>query len=148
MLQGIKRGVLELADMLAVNKADGDNVRRAEAAAAEYRGAFNILQPASPNWRPPVITVSGLEDRDADLLWGEIERHREIMTRTGEREARRSHQRVEWMRAMLEDRLLGLIERSQPARARLIALEAEVKAGRLAPHAAVDEVWGLMGLGA
>jgi LAO/AO transport system kinase len=148
MLQGIKRGVLELADMLAVNKADGDNLRHAEAAAAEYRGAFNLLQPASPNWRPPVITVSGLENRDVDLLWGEIERHREIMTRTGEREARRSHQRVEWMRAMLEDRLLGLIERSQPARARLIALEAEVKAGRLAPHAAVDEIWGLMGLGA
>ncbi len=148
LLQGIKRGVLELADMLAVNKADGDNKRRAEAAAAEYRGAFNILQPASPNWRPLVITVSGLEDRDVDRLWGEVERHREIMTGTGEREARRSQQRVEWMRAMLEDRLLGLIERHPQARARLIELEAEVKAGRLAPHAAVDEIWGVMGLGA
>ena len=147
MLQGIKRGVLELADMLAVNKADGDNVRRAKAAAAEYRGAFNILQPASPNWRPPVITVSAQENRGLDRLWGEVERHREIMTGTGEREARRSQQRVEWMWSMLEDRLLGALKRHPQASARLPELEAEVRAGRLAPHTAVDEVSGLMGLG-
>ena len=146
MLQGIKRGVLELADMLAVNKADGDNVLRAEAAASEYRGAFNILQPASPNWRPPVITVSGRDNLDLDRLWGHVERHREVMTGSGEREARRSQQRVEWMWAMLEERLLGTLKRHPQARARLPELEAEVRAGRLAPHAAVGEIAGLMGL--
>ena len=146
MLQGLKRGVLELADMLAVNKADGDNLMRAEAAAAEYRAAFNILMPASPNWRPPVISVSGRENLKLDRLWGEVGRHREIMTATGEREARRSRQRVEWMWSMLEDRLLGALKRHPRASARLPELEAEVRAGRLAPHAAVDEVAGLMGL--
>jgi LAO/AO transport system kinase len=148
MLQGIKRGVLELADMLAVNKADGDNVMRAEAAAAEYRGAFNILEPASPNWRPVVLTVSGQENHGLDRLWADVERHREIMTETGEREARRSQQRVEWMWSMLEERLLGALKRHPQASARLPALEAEVRDGRLAPQKAVDEISELMGLGA
>jgi LAO/AO transport system kinase len=147
MLQGIKRGVLELADMLAVNKADGDNVMRADQAAAEYRGAFNILEPASPNWRPPVIIVSGRENRGLDRLWADVERHREIMTGTGEREARRCEQRVNWMWSMLEERLLGALKRHPKAHARLPELEAEVRAGQLTPQAAVDEVSGLMGLG-
>ena len=59
-LQGIKKGVVELADMIAVNKADGDNVARAKAAAAEYRAALHILTPRSPNWSPPVVTYSAL----------------------------------------------------------------------------------------
>jgi LAO/AO transport system kinase len=147
MLQGIKRGVLELADMLVVTKADGDNVMRAQAAAAEYRTAFDILVPASPNWRPPVITVSAKENRDLDRLWGEVERHREIMTETGEREARRSEQRVGWMWSMLEERLLGALKKHPEASARLPELEAEVRAGRLAPQTAVDEVSEIMGLG-
>ena len=146
MLQGIKRGVLELADMLVVNKADGDNVLRAEAAASDYQGAFNILVPASPNWRPPVITVSAQENRGLDRLWGEVERHREIMADTGEREARRSQQRVEWMWSMLEDRLLGALKRHPKASARLPELEAEVRAGQMAPQTAVAEISDLMGL--
>ena len=146
MLQGLKRGVLELADMLVINKADGDNVMRAEAAAAEYRAAFNTLVPASANWHPPVITVSARDNLNLDRLWGEVERHREIMSGTGEREARRSDQRVEWMWSMLEERLLGSLKRHPTASARLPELEAEVREGRLAPHAAVDEVSGLMGL--
>ena len=148
MLQGIKRGVLELADMLVVNKADGDNVRRAEAAASDYGGAFNILVPASPNWRPPVITVSAQENRGLDRLWSEVERHREIMTSTGEREARRSQQRVEWMWSMLEERLLVALKRHPLASARLPELEAEVRAGQMAPQTAVAEISILMGLGA
>jgi LAO/AO transport system kinase len=147
MLQGIKRGVFELADMLAVNKADGDNVMRAESAAAEYRAAFNILTPASPDWRPPVITVSGRENFNLDRLWAEIERHRELTTGNGKREARRSAQRVEWMWSMLEERLLGALKRHPKASARLGQLEAEVRTGRLAPQTAVNELSKLMGLG-
>jgi LAO/AO transport system kinase len=147
MLQGIKRGVLELADMLAVNKADGDNVARARATASDYRAAFTILEPASPNWRPPVITVSGRENLDLDRLWAEVERHRKIMTGTGERDARRAGQRVEWMWSMLEERLLGALRRHPKASARLPELEADVMAGRLAPHTAVAEISQLMGLG-
>ena len=71
-LQGIKKGVLELADMIAVNKADGDNAPRALAAAAEYRAALHILTPASPTWSPPVVTVSGLANDGLDALWGKV----------------------------------------------------------------------------
>ena len=68
-LQGIKKGVVELADMIAVNKADGDNVKRARAAAAEYRAALHILTPRSPNWTPPVVTYSALTgDGIAELV--------------------------------------------------------------------------------
>ena len=68
-LQGIKKGVVELADMIAVNKADGDNVKRANAAAAEYRAALHILTPRSPNWTPPVMTYSALTGGGIDELW-------------------------------------------------------------------------------
>src|SRR3982751_3505177 len=71
-LQGIKKGVLELADMIAVNKADGDNAPRALAAAAEYRAALHILTPSSPTWSPPVVTVSGLLNEGLDALWGKV----------------------------------------------------------------------------
>ena len=68
-LQGIKKGIVELADMIAVNKADGDNVERANAAAAEYRAALHILTPRSPNWTPPVMTYSALTGDGIAELW-------------------------------------------------------------------------------
>jgi LAO/AO transport system kinase len=141
--------VLELADMLVVNKADGDNVLRAEAAASDYQGAFNILVPASPNWRPPVITVSGQENRGLDRLWGEVERHREIMTQHGRArgEAQPAARRMDVVDA---GGLAARRPQAPPARrpSACPKLEAEVRAGQMAPQTAVAEISGLMGLGA
>jgi LAO/AO transport system kinase len=100
-LQGLKKGVLELADMLAVNKADGDNVVRARAAATEYGAAFHILTPRSPNWTPPVTTYSALTGEGIASLWHHILDHRERMTASGEFAARRREQQVKWMWALL-----------------------------------------------
>ena len=72
-LQGIKKGLVEIADMIAVNKADGDNVERANAAASVYRAALNIITPTSPNWTPPVVTISGKDNVGLDALWGGIQ---------------------------------------------------------------------------
>src|SRR5881397_3596013 len=83
-LQGIKKGVLELADMIAVNKADGDNAPRALAAAAEYRAALHILTPSSPNWAPPVATYSALTGDRIPALWDTVQAHRQQLTATGE----------------------------------------------------------------
>ena len=83
-LQGLKKGIVELADMIAVNKADGDNVERAQAAAAEYRAALNILTPHSPTWSPPVITYSALTGNGIAELWAQVIEHREKMTASGE----------------------------------------------------------------
>ena len=82
-LQGIKKGLVELADMIAINKADGDNVKRATAAAAEYRAALHILTPRSPNWTPPVMTYSALTGNGIAELWAQVLAHRERMTQLG-----------------------------------------------------------------
>ncbi len=83
-LQGLKKGVVELADMIAVNKADGDNLIRAKAAAAEYRAALHILSPRSPTWSPPVITYSALKGDGIAELWANILDHRQRLTASGE----------------------------------------------------------------
>lgn len=139
-LQGIKKGVLEIADMIAVNKADGDNAHRANAAASEYRAAFNILTPQSPNWAPPVITISGLQNQGLDALWAEIQRHREVLTGTGEFEERRKSQRVRWMWAMLEERVMARFRQNPVINEQLPALEAEVSQGRITPVLAVRKL--------
>ncbi len=91
-LQGLKKGVVELADMIAVNKADGDNLARAKAAAAEYRAALHILVPRSPHWTPPVVTYSALTGDGIAALWAHVLDHRRRLTRVGRtrRAARRA----------------------------------------------------------
>src|SRR6202030_1837942 len=105
-LQGLKKGVVELADMIAVNKADGDNLPRAQTAAAEYRAALHILGAHSPHWSPPVVTYSAMT--------GEVLAHHTRMTEIGELAARRRQQQVKWMWAMLEERMTARL-RSDPA---------------------------------
>src|SRR6186997_733744 len=101
-LQGIKKGLVELADMIAVNKADGDNLARAKAAAAEYGAALHILSPRSANWAPPVVTYSALTGSGVDTLWQKVLDHRTAMNASGEFAARRREQQVKWMWSMLE----------------------------------------------
>src|SRR4051812_826771 len=101
-LQGIKKGLIELADMIAVNKADGDNIKRANLAAAEYRSALHILTPRSEHWFPPVETYSALTGAGLDRLWQKILDHRTAMNASGEFAARRREQQVKWMWSMLE----------------------------------------------
>lgn len=139
-LQGIKKGIIELADMIAINKADGDNLDRARRSAAEYQGALNILTPASPSWQPPVITISGRDNLGLDSLWTRIEDHRRIMTGTGEWARRRQRQAVATLREMLSDRLMERLMAAPDAAERLRLAEKEVAAGRLMPAIAVDEV--------
>src|SRR5262245_55954623 len=104
-LQGIKKGLVELADMIAVNKADGDNVQRAKAAAAESRAALHRIRPRSPNWTPPVVTYSALTGSGVAEFWAKILEHRERMTATGELAKARREQQVKWMWSMLETRV-------------------------------------------
>lgn len=145
-LQGIKKGVLELADMIAVNKADGDGAVRARAAAAEYHAALHILAPASPLWSPPVILISGLANQGLHDLWAKIVEHRTRFTASGDFAVRRRAQDVKWMWAMIEDRLMGRLRDDRTLRARLPDIEKAVAEGRLAATAAADEVLALAGL--
>jgi LAO/AO transport system kinase len=145
-LQGLKKGVVELADMIAVNKADGDNVSRAKAAAAEYQAALHILTPKSPHWSPPVITYSALTEAGIDRLWNQVTTHHEQSSASGERLRRRRQQQVKWMWTMLEERITSRL-RSEPAiRSKLPQIERAVAAGTLSPMLAVEEIAAAAGL--
>jgi LAO/AO transport system kinase len=145
-LQGIKKGVVELADMIAVNKADGDGAERARAAAAEYRAALHILTPPSATWSPPVVTVSGLADLGLDTLWAAVLDHRAKLTATGEFEAKRRRQDGKWMWALVEERLHARLSQDAASRDRVAALERQVTEGALSPTAAADEIAVILGL--
>ncbi len=146
-LQGIKKGIIEIADMIAINKADGDNKIRAERAAQEYRNALHILTPRDAIWHPPVLTMSGLENSGLDRLWAHIEDHCAKTKGSGDFEARRRRQAVTWMRDMLEDRLMGMLKGHPEVAAQLPNLEREVGRGQLLPTLAVDRVMALLGIG-
>jgi GTPase len=145
-LQGLKKGVIELADMIAVNKADGDNVKRATAAAAEYGAALHILTPRSPNWAPPVVTYSALTGTGVAELWTQVLAHRERLSAAGELAARRKDQQVKWLWSMLDERLIARLKSDPALKSRLPALEKAVAEGRLSPALAVEEIAGAMGL--
>ena len=145
-LQGIKKGIVELADMIAVNKADGDNIGRANVAAADYRGALHILVPRSPSWSPPVITYSALTGTGIAELWTQIQTHKQKMTASGELAARRREQQVKWMWTMLEERLTARLRSDAAVRAKVKQAEAHVAAGQLAPTLAVEEIAALLGV--
>ena len=145
-LQGIKKGLVELADMIAINKADGDNIKRATAAAAEYRAALHILAPRSPNWTPPVLTCSAFTGDGIAELWARILEHRERMTSSGEHAALRREQQVKWMWSMLEQRVFARLKSDAGLRAKLPRIEAAVADGRLAAMLAVEEIAAALGL--
>lgn len=144
-LQGIKKGLVELADMIAVNKADGDNIMRARAAAAEYRAALHILNPRSTTWQVPVVTYSAMTGDGVAELWSKVLEHREKLSKTGEFSARRREQQVKWMWAILEDRWRGRIASDSKLKAKLPQIEKAVAEGRLSPALAVDDILATLG---
>src|SRR5262245_24663071 len=145
-LQGLKKGVIEIADMIAINKADGDNIKRAKGAAAEYRAALHILSPRSPNWSPPVVTYSALTGNGIAELWASVLDHRERMSKSGELAAHRREQQVKWMWAMLEDRVFARLKTDSSLKAKLPRIEAAVADGRMSPAVAVDEIAAALGV--
>jgi LAO/AO transport system kinase len=144
-LQGIKKGLVELADMIAVNKADGDGLARARMTAAEYRAALHILSPRSPNWTVPVITYSAYTGDGIPDLWTNIINHRDKLTATGDFATRRREQQVKWMWAMVEDRMRARIYSDPALKARLPQIEHDVAEGKLSAAVAVDQIFGLLG---
>src|SRR3989440_64356 len=139
-LQGIKKGLVELADMIAINKADGDNIKRANHAAADYRSALHILTPRSQHWHPPVVTYSALTGAGIGALWQKILDHRTAMSASGEFAARRRQQQVKWMWSMLEQRMMARLRADQAIRAKVKKIEAEVADGRITPALAAEQI--------
>lgn len=143
-LQGIKKGVLELADAVAINKADGDNVENAEKARSEYASALNLINPASPNWKPPVLTCSALDTRGLKDIWQTVLSHREKLTACGELEEIRRGQALDWMWSLVHDGLTERFYRHPDIRSRLTRVSKEVETGALAPTLAAAELLFLL----
>jgi len=138
-LQGIKRGILEVADMVAINKADGDNAPRAERARAEYRAALHLMRPGA---EPVVTTCSALEGTGVEQLWDSVVTQVSRRITSGELAHRRKEQQVGWMWAMVHDGLRSAL-RAHPEVAALVpALEGDVREGRATPTSAALRVLG------
>ncbi len=135
-IQGIKRGVLELADLVAVNKADGDNVAPTNLAAADYRRAIEILAPPNPHWRVPVVTCSSLQGLTE--IWQLVQQHHEVQIASGEHQKRRNQQQLGWLQDMVKERLLAAVAADSSFATRLAELELAVEVGELHPTVAVE----------
>ena len=143
-LQGIKKGVMELADMIAITKADGSNEGAARVAAGDYKAALHILTPASASWKPPVITISSREGRGLDELWTNVTRHRAALEASGEFEAKRRDQDVSWMHAMIEEYMRQKFLSNEAVVAKIAELESKVRAGAMPPSVAAGEAASLI----
>jgi LAO/AO transport system kinase len=144
-LQGLKKGVLELADIVAVNKTDGDNIPRAKAAAASLKAALNILASSGNAPPPPVLTFSALTGDGIIPMWKAVLAHRDQLGTKG-LEAKRRAQQVRAMWALIDERLRERLRTDAKVRAKLPALEAGVAAGKIPPAQAADELARLLGL--
>ncbi|MEU2376610.1 methylmalonyl Co-A mutase-associated GTPase MeaB [Streptomyces misionensis] len=139
-LQGIKKGVLELADVIAVNKADGPHEREARAAARELAGALRLMHGKDAFWTPPVLHCSARESTGLDTVWERLEQHRQLLDSTGRLTAKRRDQQVDWTWAMVRDELLGRLRASPAVREAAPDLERRVREGTLTATLAAERI--------
>lgn len=139
-LQGIKKGVIELADAIVVNKADGANADRAERTRGEFERVLHFLQPFTEGWTPVALTCSALEGRGVDGVWEVIERFRREMTANGVLEERRARQNVDWFHSLLRQRVMERFTEANGERIR--EMESSVREGTLPVSVALDRIFG------
>jgi LAO/AO transport system kinase len=135
-LQGIKKGVLEIADALAINKADGDNIEKAKRARKQYETALHLLNPSSPNWSPPVLTCSAMELSGIDTIWQTVLDHKEKFIASGEFEEKRRKQALEWMWSLVEDGLKERFYKRADVKKMLPSITTKVEKGEITPTVA------------
>ena len=143
-LQGIKKGVLEVADAIVINKADGDNINKAELARKEYQAALHMLMPFSPSWTPPVLTCSAIEKTGIKEIWNTIQEHHQKLSASGEMAEKRKIQALDWMAFLLDEGLRQWFYTNPSVKNALPALKAEVDRGTTSPTAAADTLLGFL----
>jgi GTPase len=139
-LQGIKRGVLELADAIAINKADGDNIDKAKKAAKIYTTALHMLQPASANWEPPVLICSAREMTGIAEIWQTVTKFYKKLATSGELERKRQKQALDWMWSLVEDGLKERFHANPEIKKRIERIARSVKNGQIAATLAADKL--------
>lgn len=139
-LQGVKKGLIEIADILVVNKADGENAPRARRAARDLKNAVHILEGGERLWQTPVLTCSAATGDGVEAVWETVEKHQDTMRKAGRFEARRRGQRLGWLRAMVEERVLAELHENPAVQARFSALEDDVASAATPAGAAAEDV--------
>ena len=144
-LQGIKKGILEIADMIAVNKADGEMKNAANRAVMEYQHALDILNPKSANWKPRSLSCSAYTGDGLVAIWETICDYKRLLKDAGEWQEKRESQQVEWMWAIIRERILSKIETNEKVQSLVPQLELQVAESKLTPALAALEILTIMG---
>jgi LAO/AO transport system kinase len=143
-LQGIKKGVLEMADAIAINKADADNIEKAEKARKQYEMALHLVLPASPFWTPPVLTCSAKEKTGLTDIWETVIRHRDLLVQKGELKQKRRRQALEWMWTLLEEGLKERFHGHPEVKAQLPRVAHEVEKEIITPTKGATRLLSLL----
>ena len=144
-LQGIKKGILEIADMIAVNKADGEMKNAANRAVMEYQHALDILNPKSANWKPRSLSCSAYTGEGLLAIWETICDYKRLLKDAGEWQEKRKSQQVEWMWAIIRERILSKIETNEKVQSLVPQLELQVAESKLTPALAALEILTVIG---
>ena len=144
-LQGIKKGILEIADMIAVNKADGEMKNAANRAVMEYQHALDILNPKSANWKPRSLSCSAFTGDGLAAIWETICDYKRLLKDAGEWQEKRKSQQVEWMWAIIRERILSKIETNEKVQSLVPQLELQVAESKLTPALAALEILTVLG---
>ena len=144
-LQGIKKGILEIADMIAVNKADGEMKNAANRAVMEYQHALDILNPKSANWKPRSLSCSAYTGDGLVAIWETICDYKRLLKDAGEWQEKRKSQQVEWMWAIIRERILSKIETNEKVQSLVPQLELQVAESKLTPALAALEILTVVG---
>jgi LAO/AO transport system kinase len=140
-LQGIKKGILELADAIGVNKCDGDNAARAHVALGDLKAALRYLPRKRPTWEPRALAISGQTGEGLDALWDVVEEHRKTLEKTGDLRSLRAEQQRAWLWSLIGDRLDRTFRKNPEVAKSLSQIEADVIAGKMTPPDAADALF-------
>ncbi len=143
-LQGIKKGILELAHAVAITKADGENLPLAERTRTELENALHLMHPASPSWTVPVVTCSAMSLAGLGRIWDLVREHRRRLGTTGELQARRKEQDLEWMWSLIHEGLQERFHQHPGVQEQLPALVDGVRHGRVTPTGAARKLLFLL----
>ena len=139
-LQGIKKGIMELADAIVINKTDGENIAKANLAKRQYEMALHFLNPSSPNWTPPVLTCSALEMTGIEEVWESVVEYTKRLGATGELDAKRKNQNIDWLRFLVQEGLREWFYKKPSIQKMIPPIEKKVEQGVIPPTTAADRL--------
>jgi len=137
-LQGIKKGIMEMADMVVINKADGNNVRMSEMARLQYQNALHIFPQSESGWSPVVSTASAIKNIGIDTVWTEVSKFKKLVDENDYFKKNRNHQQIQWMYNNINEELKTLFYGSTTIKNHLSALEKEIVSAKISPVKAAE----------